>query len=350
MITDTLTLPRVDPDSAVELLAAAAAIVDQLGDDLAGTDVSVALCDEFGRVIARAPSHPSSCANLDAHSIVPGSAWAPQGADTRAIGPANQRREAFAIHKAEHFIDAQATTTVACTPLVDIRTGRTLGSIALVSDAPSASQLLIPIARSAAREIERRAYEGRTERLLESQFLSARRRYRGPLAVVGQRTLLVNAAAAALLTAGKVADLWPLVRSAIAEGTLAIAGLSGADGALLDADLELVRDHGDIGGAILRFRPSNTDAGSRRSSQRRSLGWNSLTDAEHGLAEFVGLGMTNREIAAELFLSRHTVDSHLRHIFRKLDINSRVELARLVALARDGRPTGTATHPEGSTN
>jgi DNA-binding CsgD family transcriptional regulator len=82
------------------------------------------------------------------------------------------------------------------------------------------------------------------------------------------------------------------------------------------------------------------EVGSRRSSQRASLGWNSLTDAERGLAELVGLGMTNKELAVELFLSRHTVDSHLRHIYRKLDINSQVELARLVALARDGTRTG----------
>jgi DNA-binding CsgD family transcriptional regulator len=38
--------------------------------------------------------------------------------------------------------------------------------------------------------------------------------------------------------------------------------------------------------------------------------------------------ITHEEVAARLFLSRHTIDSHLRRISRKLDINSRVELAR----------------------
>src|SRR5262249_23479833 len=90
----------------------------------------------------------------------------------------------------------------------------------------------------------------------------------------------------------------------------------------------------------------------RRSLKRESLGWNSLTDAERGLAELIGRGMTNKEIAAELFLSRHTVDSHLRHIYRKLDINSRVELARLVALARDGTRRGPlpSSHSAGARN
>ena len=40
-------------------------------------------------------------------------------------------------------------------------------------------------------------------------------------------------------------------------------------------------------------------------------------------------GLTNREVAERLFVSPHTVNSHLRHVVAKLGINSRVELARL---------------------
>jgi DNA-binding CsgD family transcriptional regulator len=61
----------------------------------------------------------------------------------------------------------------------------------------------------------------------------------------------------------------------------------------------------------------------------------SLTDAERGVAEVVAAGYTNREAAAKLFVSPHTVDYHLRHIFRKLDIESRVQLARLVENSLD---------------
>jgi DNA-binding NarL/FixJ family response regulator len=58
-------------------------------------------------------------------------------------------------------------------------------------------------------------------------------------------------------------------------------------------------------------------------------GWESLTRAEWAVADLVALGLTNRHVAAELFLSHHTVDFHLRQIFRKLHITSRVMLARL---------------------
>ena len=48
-----------------------------------------------------------------------------------------------------------------------------------------------------------------------------------------------------------------------------------------------------------------------------------LTKAERQVAERVADGLTSRQIAEELFLSPRTVDAHLSHIYRKLDIGSR---------------------------
>jgi DNA-binding CsgD family transcriptional regulator len=62
---------------------------------------------------------------------------------------------------------------------------------------------------------------------------------------------------------------------------------------------------------------------------RTLSGWQSLTATENRIAELVALGLTNREVAAEMFISSHTVAFHLRQVFRKFDIRSRVELARL---------------------
>lgn len=58
-------------------------------------------------------------------------------------------------------------------------------------------------------------------------------------------------------------------------------------------------------------------------------GW-SLTPGELRIAQLVARGLTNQQIAKRVFLSPHTVNYHLRQIFRKLGINSRSELAALV--------------------
>jgi DNA-binding CsgD family transcriptional regulator len=53
-----------------------------------------------------------------------------------------------------------------------------------------------------------------------------------------------------------------------------------------------------------------------------------LTAAERRVAALVAEGRTNREVAAALFLGERTVASHLTHIYAKLGVRSRTELAR----------------------
>jgi DNA-binding CsgD family transcriptional regulator len=81
-----------------------------------------------------------------------------------------------------------------------------------------------------------------------------------------------------------------------------------------------------------RARGRLRELGVRRrvvSRKRPEAGWKALTDSELAVARLVAEGMTNRQVAKQLYLSPHTVSTHLRHVFSKLGINSRVELARI---------------------
>jgi DNA-binding CsgD family transcriptional regulator len=84
-----------------------------------------------------------------------------------------------------------------------------------------------------------------------------------------------------------------------------------------------------------RVRSHLRELGVRRrlvSAEPETNGFAAMTAAELAVARLVAEGLTNREVADRLFVSPHTVNSHLRHVFSKLGINSRVALARL---ARD---------------
>jgi DNA-binding CsgD family transcriptional regulator len=71
-------------------------------------------------------------------------------------------------------------------------------------------------------------------------------------------------------------------------------------------------------------------AGARPRSVVRT-GVESLTPSERRVAELAAEGRTNREIGQELFVSKSTVETHLRSVFRKLDIEARTELAERLA-------------------
>ena len=104
------------------------------------------------------------------------------------------------------------------------------------------------------------------------------------------------------------------------------AGVDLLDGALGQAvDVGASWDAARIRGRLRRL-------GIRRrvlSADPPRSGWEALTPAERQVAELVTEGKTNREIAEQLFVSPNTVNAHLRHIFDKMAVRSRVELTRV---------------------
>jgi DNA-binding CsgD family transcriptional regulator len=76
----------------------------------------------------------------------------------------------------------------------------------------------------------------------------------------------------------------------------------------------------------------------RGERKRPSLGWASLTPTELEVVKLAARGLTNPEIGQRLFIGRGTVKTHLAHVYTKLGVANRTELATNVARqALDGR-------------
>ncbi|WP_328474738.1 AAA family ATPase [Actinoplanes sp. NBC_00393] len=94
----------------------------------------------------------------------------------------------------------------------------------------------------------------------------------------------------------------------------------------------------------------------RRPRQRATRGWTALTPTELTVAGLVAEGLPNPEIARRLHISRYTVETHLKHIFAKLDLSSRAALAVEVerrkppAEAVNPDSTSTQSNPERTTS
>ncbi len=133
------------------------------------------------------------------------------------------------------------------------------------------------------------------------------------------------------LRATEAADPWS---AALAQEDLAeVVGDRSAAVTCLETAMAAYTSFG-AGQDAARVRRRLRELGVRRrhwsSSARPSHGWESLTDTERAVARQVAEGLTNRQVAGRMFLSPHTIGFHLRRIYRKLDIHSRVDLARHV--------------------
>ena len=101
---------------------------------------------------------------------------------------------------------------------------------------------------------------------------------------------------------------------------------------------EAVEVYGSLGAAAdvarlqATFRAHGIRRGPHAKHRQARSGWDSLTATEIKIAGYVEEGLSNPEIAAKLLLSRRTVATHVSHILKKLDVNSRTDIAREAAL------------------
>lgn len=193
-----------------------------------------------------------------------------------------------------------------------------------------APSLVGPVSRDAAGALERAAASpGMAAALIESM---GRADVRDLLATLQMPTLVVH----------REQDIIPLADARVVAKTIPGALLRVVPG----------RDHLPWAGdwepviqALTGFiddvaAPVTASAKGTRASVPRThhVGWPALTEGEWRVVALAAQGHTNAEIADRLFLSRYTVETHLKHVFAKLGLRSRAELAAVAASATPRPP------------
>ena len=241
----------------------------------------------------------------------------------------------------EHFADAFTPMACAAVPLADPQSGRLIGVIDLTCRARDASPLMLSLARRGAHDIEQRLLDdkGIAERVVLQHFLKRRRGAKGPLVFVSEQRMITNGAADHLVSPDDTAVLWEQATRVLANDRAGGSDLVLTGGEAVALACEPVFDGATLLGALVRLRPINTKEGesAAHTANRKNDGLTGLTDTEESVAALATQGLTNREIGERLFMSRYTVDSHLRSIYRKLGVNSRLALTRALLHTRDIR-------------
>ena len=338
---DQFSVPYNETAASADMLRLAAApVADAVGTDLEGTGVSLLVSDQEARIVDRRV--PDAClrARLDRISLAPGFRYDEEAVGTTAISVALSHHGPAIVAEGEHYADVLTPMVCAAAPVTDPRTGRVLGTMGLACPAEAASPLMIALVKRATRDVEQRLTDGassRADRALVERFLRARRQAKGPLAAVSARTMLTNTAAFAVVDERDRGLLWDWASGALHAAARATSRLRLSGGQIVTVRASRIDDGNVSAGALLSLDlDPDADPAGEQSPGHTDYGWDSLTATERIVAAIIAEGATNREAAARLYLSRHTIDYHLRQIFRKLGVASRVELTRLM-MARGGR-------------
>jgi DNA-binding CsgD family transcriptional regulator len=266
--------------------------------------------------------------------LAPGFRYGEDDVGTNALGISLLKNEPVIITGDEHFVDALTAMACAAAPIVDPVTETVLGAVDLTGPTGASEPLMLALARQAARSIAERVLDHKAtvrDGALLHSFLRERRKARGPLVAVNEHELITNAAAASVVSQGNRQHLWQWAGQVFACGRSEPSDLQIGSAHFL-ANCQPVYSGSQFVGALIRFSRTDTslvgNTARKRVSDRATFGWTSLRESELGIAQLVAEGMTNRQIASRLYMSVHTVDFHLRQIYRKLGISSRVELTR----------------------
>jgi DNA-binding CsgD family transcriptional regulator len=314
-----------DVDEDNKLHWAAAPAMTAVSADLPDMRSALLLTDHRVHVTERWTRTARTALQMDAVGAAPGFFCDEAIIGTNSIGMAARTRGSALVRGFEHYADAFTHITCASRAVLDPVTGRVMGVVNMTVADPTPWQLMTALVGRVVHETQQRLLDeaGSRSIALYHAFLQARRQTKGPMAAVDANSLYVNAAGSQYVASTDREALWSLAqqsvhRDAVTPDMRLTVGTA-------TATCEPVFDGSQVVGAIVRFSafaPTSVTVDVH-------TGWARLTDTERAVAELVAAGYTNREAATRLFISPHTVDYHLRHIFRKLDIDSRTQLARI---------------------
>jgi DNA-binding CsgD family transcriptional regulator len=143
--------------------------------------------------------------------------------------------------------------------------------------------------------------------------------------------MVVRAAAGQLQSVG-----YPFIGAQALENAAVLYAEQGDVSAARSAYLQAVGVYRELGAswdimrADTRLRQHNIRRGSRGVRRRPATGWDALTATEQKIARLIGEGLSNPDIASQMFLSRNTVQTHVSHILTKLSARSRAQIARAI--------------------
>ncbi len=322
---------RYDPDidDASRLRWAAGPVLAAVTDDLPDIPVVLLLSDRRAHTVARWAKTVRTELFMDASGAATGFICDEPSVGTNSIGLAAYTRGPAEVRSYEHFADSLSHLTCAARAVTDPVTGQLLGVVSMVSAEPAYGATAPALIGRIVHETQLRLYEesGVRSMLLKDAFLRARRRTKGPIAALDANTMFVNAAGGRLVAPTDRATIWDWAQRLLKPGGTGEEPLT-LDTGPCAARCTPILDGPHLVGVLVRFGGAQETP---RRPNRVVESWSTLTASERTVAELVATGLTNREIAARLFVSPHTVDYHLRQIFRKLEVTSRVEVGRVVA-------------------
>ena len=326
--------PDLDTDGVLQ--RAARPVLDHVAKDLLGTGIGFLLTNERAEILDRRAADHSVLTQLDRVQLTVGHRYGEEDVGTNAIGTALTLHRPSIVLGGEHFADALAPLACVAVAFDDPSTGQFLGVLDVTCEVDDANALMLPFVRRVAQEVEQRLLDTAIvgERTLREHFLRAKRWAKVPIVSLSKDSMMTNRAAADILHPSDQALLWEWIERGL-TGHPQGSEITLTNGTAVSASFEAVTDGAEFVGAIIRFdatRSPNLIVNQERPVTNRvrpTFGWASMTETERRVAELVAHGLSNREAASRLFLSRHTVDYHLRSIFRKIGVDSRVQLAAL---------------------